>query len=278
MTSGSSFRPDVGRALDRIHRACGRSSLATRLALKVRNQCDRVVAASVSDGIDMRFNGELWLVERLRGTVRTFVDVGANVGDWTEAMLRRHERAVGFCFEPSPSALAVLSPRALSWPTVRVVPKAVSDEEGVMDFCDLGDAAQTSGAADVLGDSGGKGAVIEVPVVTLDRELERLGVLDVDLLKIDAEGLDWRVLRGTAGLLSRGRVRVVQFEYGDGWARSGGTLWSIVALLSRCGYGVRLLRSSGLTPVNLEALGEFFAYSNFVAFRKGEERALGVEP
>ena len=263
-----------GQILDRVHRTCGRSALARRFALKLRNQCDRIVAASVSDGIDLRSNGELWLIERLSPNLKCFVDVGANVGEWTKAVLARNKCISGTCFEPSPSASAELFKSAIEWPTVRVVPKAVSDREGSLKFRELGQAAQTSGAASIVGSANGVGVVVDVPAVTLDDELERIGVRDVDILKVDAEGMDWRVLCGAANLLSEGRIRVVQFEYGDGWVRSGGTLWWSVAWLESRGYAVKRLMSNGLSPLDLEALGEHFAYSNYVAIRVGDKRTM----
>ena len=39
----------------------------------------------------------------------------------------------------------------------------------------------------------------------------------IDILKVDAEGLDASILRGSTGLLTNHRVKVIIFEYGHGW-------------------------------------------------------------
>lgn len=264
----------AGRArqsLDGVHRLVGRSRFLTNVAVKVRNQCDAVIGAALADGVDPAANGELWLIHCLSGSIRRFIDVGANVGDWTSLVLSSSLRAEGLCFEPAPSALAVLEERARSWSTVRVLPMAVADAEGSMSFLDYGGGALTSGEASVVVEDGRSANRLTVPVVTLDDECAAAGWGELDLLKVDAEGNDWRVLKGARKLLQAHAIRVVQFEYGAYWIRSGGTLTSTISFLEDCGYSVFRLRRTGLSPVELSRYGEYYRYSNYVAVRSGED-------
>ena len=151
------------RGLEPFQRARGRSASATRLALNGRSQWNAIVAAPVSDGSDLRRNGELRFIEALHGRMRVFIDVGADIGGWTEGVPEHHRHSAGFCFEPAQSTLSALSPRTLSRTKASIAPKAVSDREGAMEFRDLSDAAPIPGVAD-------------------------FGVDDVDLLKINERG------------------------------------------------------------------------------------------
>ena len=49
---------------------------------------------------------------------------------------------------------------------------------------------------------------------TGDRYCEERGIETIDLLKIDVEGFEDRVLRGFSRMLGAGKVTAVQFEYG----------------------------------------------------------------
>jgi FkbM family methyltransferase len=53
-----------------------------------------------------------------------------------------------------------------------------------------------------------------VPVTTVDTFVEESGIKHIDLLKVDTEGYDLEVLRGTRLLLEEGRVKFVFVEVG----------------------------------------------------------------
>jgi hypothetical protein len=64
----------------------------------------------------------------------------------------------------------------------------------------------------------------QVRVIALDNICAERGLDLIDLLKIDAEGYDFQVLRGAEKLLKEQKISVVQFEYNRPWANAGGTL------------------------------------------------------
>src|SRR5206468_1983978 len=80
-------------------------------------------------------NGEHLLVQRLAPGIRHAIDIGANVGDWTAAVLRAtHDRAEVLCLEPDPRNAAVLRSRFEGQEFVRVLEAAVSDRAGDVTF------------------------------------------------------------------------------------------------------------------------------------------------
>jgi hypothetical protein len=62
-----------------------------------------------------------------------------------------------------------------------------------------------------------------VSVQTLDLEMARLGIGQVDLLKIDVEGYEVRVLAGARRLLSERRIKAVLCEFNEEWLTKAGT-------------------------------------------------------
>lgn len=257
--------------MDAVHRFLAGFGPLVWFAVKIRNQCNAVIGHRLNDGIDARTNGEAWLIERVAPSLRRFVDVGANVGDWTALVLERAPHAFGLCFEPAPSALLVLRERARGWSRVEVVDSALSDQPARMRFVDLGGASLHSAEASLFYQGAREGRAVQVEAAALDDECSARGWETIDLLKIDAEGLDWKVLRGASKLIAGAGARVVQFEYGPGWIRTGGNLGATIAWLESFGYRVHRLHRRGLEEPRLPFFGETFSYSNYVAVAPGVE-------
>jgi FkbM family methyltransferase len=247
--------------LDAVHRRVARSPLAVTAAVKLRNQAAAVIAGYVGESTDHARNGEQLLARQLGPDVRTFVDVGAHEGTWTELLLRyAAPGARGVCYEPHPVTAGTLRARSgAGWP-VEVVQAALGAAAGPATLVEEPASTQL---AHVGTGPGRAGLVVEMR--TLDAEVERLGWERVDLLKIDAEGHDLHVLRGARGLLARQALGAVQFEYGSGWPAAGSTLAAAGELLAGFGYELFLLRSTGLHAPRYERFGEHFRYSNYVA-------------
>jgi len=133
------------------------------------------------------------------------VDVGANLGEWSVPLAK----AVGpngrvLCCEPNPSVAAALAATLAinNLAQARVIPAALSAADG--DGHLVVHAADTGLAH--LADAG-----IPVRLRSLDSLLVELGFDRLDLLKIDVEGHEARVLEGAANTLRRLRP-VLIFE------------------------------------------------------------------
>jgi FkbM family methyltransferase len=138
------------------------------------------------------------------GTVA--VDVGANVGIFTIPLAR----AVGpdgavWAFEPLPENLDRLGAnlRENHLTNVRLLAAAASDADGTLSFNVADDSAYGS-TGDVLH---GREAVrsVTVSAVRLDVEWRRRGMPFVSVIKIDVEGAELAVLRGSHDVIGRCR-------------------------------------------------------------------------
>lgn len=248
--------------LDAFHRWLARRPLAVRLAVKLRNQANAVIGAHLGESIDHERNGEALLVRTVAPYVATFVDVGAHTGGWVRLLLEAGRSDVmGVCFEPN-EALHPQLRQAVGSAQVAVSGRAVSDRDGDSWFHLDPSSDQLSR---IVANGRHAAGVVRVTTTTLDHEFERLGLLDIGLVKIDAEGHDLHVLRGLAGALARRAVGVVQFEYGDRWPGAGSTLAAALDLLESNGYTCYRLSSTGLRAVAYDTYGEHFRYSNYVA-------------
>lgn len=131
----------------------------------------------------------------------TFVcyDLGASIGYVSLLMAKRGAHV--FCFEPAPHAAAEIrrNMAANGFSNYTVVAEPVSDSVRTVRFA-ITDVAYGSGIAHGTTDW----PTFEAQTTTLDRFISRNPV--PDLVKIDVEGEEGRVLNGATDLLSRRRT------------------------------------------------------------------------
>ncbi len=254
----------ISLIIDSIHQKLARSSLAVRLAILTRNQCRRVIRYHLNEDANPFKNGEAWLVKNLAKDSSVFIDVGANVGTWTDFFLKSmSNEGKGILFEPSEQAIYKLRQHFAQKSSIELVNAAVSDISGEMSFFEEPNSGETSSLVEGFSNSTASKKLVKV--VTLDDEVEKRSLEHIDFLKIDTEGYDLHVLRGTSRLLENNKIDVIQFEYNSPWAFAGSTLAEAFRLLKSFGYKVFLLKSTGLFEFNYASYGEYFEYSNFIA-------------
>jgi FkbM family methyltransferase len=136
------------------------------------------------------------------------LDVGANHGNWTRLALRYFPDARFVMVEPQ-ERLRTHSADLLGRPNVTWITAGVSDEAGRL-LLTLPEHDHSASFLPSAADARSAGfPQIEVPVVTLDEIARSEGVVP-DIVKIDAEGFDLRVLRGGSALLGRSEVFLVE--------------------------------------------------------------------
>ena len=131
------------------------------------------------------------------GAGKTFVDLGANVGEVTRRMAATAGRV--FAFEPDPWALAQLSANVRDLPNVTVVPAAVGTKDGIVQLYRKPqfdrDPAFHSRASSVVVDKPNLCSETAIAVQQVDflRWLSGL-VGDIWLIKVDIEGAEVALL------------------------------------------------------------------------------------
>lgn len=250
----------VANVANRIEHRLARSPRAAKLAAALSRHGNLMVGYHFAPTAHADGNGEHWLLDHLAPRIGRFVDIGANIGDWTADLHARNPSAEGIAVEPGEQAYHQLVARH-PW-GLQTVQAAVSDTPGTLTFHELPGASEHSSAAERRSPDAVERTV---PAVTVDTLLADAGWDSVDLLKIDTEGYDLHALRGAQETLQGQRAAVVQFEYSDRWRSAGSTLAAALALLDTAAYTVHVLTPTGLATFDYRTYGEFFNYSNFVA-------------
>jgi FkbM family methyltransferase len=187
---------------------------------------------------------------RLAGRARVTLDVGAHIGLF--ALLAAHASSAGrvYAFEAMPAIARrlVLNVELNGLTNVECIACAVDDREGAAAFfysTGLGLPAESSlrrecTEAFLHFSTVGEIRETRVPVVTLDGFVRERGLLHVDLVKLDTEGTEPRVLRGMADTMRRDHPALV-CEVVRGFETEG----ELEAILAANGYRYYLLTPEG---------------------------------
>lgn len=194
------------------------------------------------------------------------VDVGANVG-WHTVLMGSLVGSGGrvLAAEPNPSVRARLEDnvRLNRFRHVEVLPYAIADAEGALEFFGPDACDPWSGNGYVAqGAPIGRPDTIRVEARRVDTLLAATGVKRLDLIKIDVEGFEWRVLQGAEQSIAQFRPHIV-FEYNaDYAARGGGRADLFDAFFTKHGYRLFAIRrnwAEAVEPGNWPACSDIWA-------------------
>lgn len=184
---------------------------------------------------DMESNGEMlvqhcvvgaWKRGDMSGQRLVVFDVGANVGDWSSALLdlltdaNMREAVDIYAFEPVPSTFEYLRNRLGTQNTVLHYEQlGLSSEngDGVIYVSGGANAGTNSLHTDSLW---GDEKQITIVRATATEFCKTHEIQKVHLLKCDTEGHDMEVIRGALQLLADESISVLQFEYNHRWISS----------------------------------------------------------
>ncbi len=217
-------------------------------------------------------SGELNFIKNILGKQNiskkpTFIDVGANVGDFTELLAKNHPSASIHCFEPNPNTFQKLKENCQSIATL--VNGGIGEEEGNLKLYFSQDdktSVQASSNPEILTVIGKQENLtsIDIKVDTLDNYCATNGIEEIDFLKIDIEGFELEALRGAKGLLQENKVKLIQFEFNEVNIVKRRFLKDFYAELD--GFDFFRLEEKKLIPLNhWQPKHEIFLFQNILA-------------
>jgi len=174
---------------------------------------------------------EVWLDDdyglgTMTGSIRTVLDVGANVGLFSLWAWRHFPQARIHCYEPNPDIQTYLAANLRCLPDVTIWAEGVSERPGRARLDPVGSSRIVQTTADEAG---------EVVMVDLSTAVERLGG-HVDLLKLDCEGAEWAIFQDAEAFMT---VREIRMEY---HLTEGRGIGDLRATAHRLGFEITHLR------------------------------------
>jgi FkbM family methyltransferase len=162
--------------------------------------------------------GKSWLydIQRFAGTrdIKVAFDVGANVGQTANAILRYMPRARIYCFEPVSATYKSLVSQVGAQPNVSCIPQAPGAERGTSTIQLRTESGYNSLLLTADGAEYLTGASEEVEINTVDHFCAANNISQIDILKMDVQGYELKVIEGAARMIESSRVHFVFAEVG----------------------------------------------------------------
>jgi FkbM family methyltransferase len=205
-------------------------------------------------------SGEEWFIDNKLKSAKpnTVLDIGANVGTYTQMILNKTDARV-IAVEPNPSSFKKLQ-NNIDPNRVISLQCAVANEPGKAELYFRSDLDEKASLAASRADQ----QSTTVSVKTIAQIIHEQNVFGgVDFIKIDTEGFEKEVLQGLGEL----RPAFIQFEFNINHLQRHTTLLEIVELLPE--YDLYRLLPNGWLKVNPNKyLNNIFMFSNYVAVKK----------
>lgn len=142
------------------------------------------------------------------GSVRTIVDIGANVGAASLALCARYVNAVVHAFEPGPAPCELLRANTESLGRIRVYPYGIHDHDGVVK---LFRSRWDSMSASIAASAENTEEYDEISLRSAQAVANECALDVIDVLKIDTEGCELPILQAWRDRLAA--VRILYLEY-----------------------------------------------------------------
>ena len=196
------------------------------------------------------------------------LDIGANIGSYSEAIRKFAPQATVFAFEPSSVARKRLEDRFIGDSSVVIVPLALGSKnsKGTLwsDAPGSGLASLTKRRLEHFGIDFSQSESVDV--VTLDSWANSKNVIP-NLIKMDIEGHELDVLKG--GLKTLALTQVVQFEFGGCNIDTRTFFQDFWYLLTEAGFAIYRISVGGPFRVSrYSELDECFRTTNYLAVRE----------
>lgn len=185
--------------------------------------------------------------------IDSFFDIGANIGYYTILACTENSKIKVYSFEPARGACKYLQKNVFLNEfdqQVRIEKVALTDNNEILTFHEV-ENEKYRFTRDVL--SGESNAATkklnreyktyQVPGITLDEYCERNGVTSIDLIKIDTEGSEFRILHGGQKMISTHLPIIIceiLFDFNED---------KIESIMDEFGYNAYIFKNNNLIKV-----------------------------
>jgi len=223
---------------------------------------------------NLNISGEFSFLKNYLNKIKNPVvfDIGANRGEYAKLCKNINKNVKIFCFEPHPKTFISLQENSDN-NQITLINKALSDKNGKLllyDYKEKDGSSHASLYPDVIEKVHGKESTChEVDITTVDNIVNEFNIKKIDLLKIDVEGNELAVLKGSKESLKNDIIEAVQFEFTQINSTSRIFMKDFFDILKEK-YTINRLLPNELLPLKEynPTMHEICGYQNIVALRK----------
>ena len=192
----------------------------------------------------------------------TLVDVGANLGGYTNLILQNTKVKEIHIFEPSKKCFGYLK-KKFTQNKIYINNKALSNTNKMNTFYESEVLSQSSlhKVKNKFNSNLGNTDVYKIECVTLDRYFYgRKKNFVIDLLKIDAEGEDLMVLEGASKLLKNKNIRLIKIELLNSFnQKNNSNINEIMFFLNKYNYYITTISKTKFVNEKLLMMDVYFS-------------------
>jgi FkbM family methyltransferase len=181
------------------------------------------------------------LLQQLGFTPTHIVDVGANRGNWTRAAFRYFRDPIYTLVEPQDHLRPYIQDLVAQGCKLKWISAGCADFCGTLPL----NLTHRDDASTFVGSP--TGSQITVPVITLNKIVESSGTAVPEMVKIDAEGFDLKVLAGASDLLGKTDIFLVEAAV---WGAGPNSVAEVVGYMSKAGYNLMDITDLNRGPKN----------------------------
>ena len=227
------------------------------------------------DSCDCHKNGEYINLKKFIDNYKdeniTVFDVGANIGNYSKDIIEicKYKKLKLHCFEPSKNNFKLLQSN-LNCYNATLNNFGLSDKkEKLVLYKDKPETPLASVYQRKLAHySIDLSIKEEIELSTLDDYCYENNIYKIDLLKIDTEGHEFKVLQGSTKMLDHGKIKAIQFEFG-GTNIDARTYFKDFWYLLNDKYQIYKMVKDGLFEItHYNEQREIFIYANFFLLLK----------
>lgn len=177
---------------------------------------------------------EMLFLEKNLKNDSIFIDVGANIGVYSIIAASKIKKGRVYAFEPIPNTVAILKQNIYLnniSDQVTIIEKVASDKSGKEKFNiqDISEVSHISTKDD-------KSQNTLIPSIRLDDFCKERNIRYIDVLKIDVEGAEMKVLKGVELYLKMNKIRILIIELNVNNSLYGSSSNEILNYLKRFNY------------------------------------------
>ena len=196
-------------------------------------------------------------------------DVGANSGDYSLLLNQVFPSSTIYPFEPNPASFKLLCGATAACKNIRSYSLGLGSgitNGQIYTYKSNPESEHASIIKNVMMELHHPEniATHEIELTDVDSFCERNDIQKIHFMKIDTEGYELEVLKGAAGMIRKGAIEVIQFEFNEMNVYSRVFLKDFYNLLP--GYEFYRLSATKLLPLKeYNSCNEIFRYQNIVA-------------
>lgn len=221
---------------------------------------------------DPHTNGEYSTMRKLGLHVDLFIDIGANIGDYTKEILKYHKNSSLLLFEANPNLINHLQEiNEVSIDNIFNI--ALGDDSTDIEL-NLNQLDHTSSSVydrtHMMPNFIKHTKKVKVKMEILDFWFDKINTISQKglYIKIDTEGAEFSIMKGSKNIFNLKKPIFVQFEYGHGWKEANSELKDAIHFLNKNNFNIYRITPYGLELIKFHTIDmDNYMYCNYIAVK-----------